>query len=242
MAMTFQFSKKEGQPQWLYIQNNFINVNGPERILSAAAGGLLFCSALKNVLHSPLKALIKTAAGSILLYRGITGHCPLYEKLDINTAEIENINIKTKFLVNRPRAEVYTVWRQLENLPLFMRHLESVEQKGPVYSRWKAKLPGNIGTISWNAEIVEDKDYFIGWQSLKGSDIFNAGKVEFRDAPGGTEIQAAISYKAPAGAFGTQIARLLNPVFKKMVEEDISNFKDFIENDGIVVRDGETVL
>jgi len=240
--MTFQFSEKAGEPRWLYIKNNFINVNGPERVISAAAAGLLFYSAAKNVFRSPFASIIKTAAGGLMLYRGLTGHCPVYEKLNINTAEIENINIKIEFIVKRPRAEVYAAWRRLENLPLFMRHLVNVEEKGPRFSRWKAKLPGSIGTISWNAEIVEDKDYFIGWQSLKGSDIFNAGKVEFRDVPEGTEIQAAISYKAPAGAFGTQIAKLLNPVFKKMVENDIRNFKDFIENDGTIVREGETVL
>src|SRR5690606_21500612 len=138
MAMTFQFSEHGGQPRWLYVKNNFINVNGPERILSAAAAGFLFYSAVKNVFHSPLGSLVKTAASGLLLYRGITGHCPIYEEFDMNTAEIVNINIKSGFVVTKPRAEVYAFWRKLENLPLFMRHLVSVEQKGPKYSRWKA--------------------------------------------------------------------------------------------------------
>ena len=154
---------------------------------------------------------------------------------------MENINVKCNFTVNKNRADVYAFWRRLENLPLFMRHITSVEEFDEKTSRWKAAIPGNLGTITWISEIVEDKDYFIGWRSIEGSDIFNAGKVEFNDAPNGqgTEIQVAVSYKAPGGAFGTQVGKLLNPVFENFVREDIRNFKQFIESGEVPTIDGQ---
>jgi uncharacterized membrane protein len=222
--------------------NPFINVNIPERILSVAAGTFLAYSGVKNLVHSPIGSVTKTLTGGLLLFRGLTGHCPIYSERGTNTNKIENINIKSNFTVNRPRVEVYQFWRRLENLPLFMRHLERVEQTDDRHSHWVAKIPGNLGTISWNAEIVEDKDFFIGWQSVEGSDIFNAGKVEFKDAPQeqGTEIQAVISYKAPAGAFGTQVAKLLNPAFENFIREDVRNFKQFIEAGEIPTIEGQS--
>ena len=242
MAVSFQHVRQEPNGITTHTKSNFINVNVPERIMSVAAGAYLVFSSIKNFSKTPIFSSTGALAGGLLLFRGISGHCPVYAQTGIDTGKVENINIKSNFTVNKSRAEVYAFWRRLENLPLFMRHIESVEQLDEKNSRWKAKIPGNITTLNWEAEIVEDKDYFIGWQSKEGSDIFNAGKVEFRDAPGGqgTEIQAVISYKAPGGAFGTQIGKLLNPIFENYVREDIRNFKQFIESGEIPTIEGQS--
>ncbi len=140
------------------------------------------------------------------------------------------MNIKTILFVNKPRQEVYAFWRNLSNLPLFMEHLKSVKTLDKNRSKWKAWLPGKIGTISWKAEIVKDEPgLLLGWNSLPDSTIDNAGKVEFRDADGGTELRVIITYRAPLGALGAGLAKLLNPTFESIIEEDVKSFKYFIE-------------
>jgi uncharacterized membrane protein len=52
---------------------------------------------------------------------------------------------------------VYAFWRRLENLPLFMKHLSNVTEIDAKHSHWEAVVPGNIGKIKWNAEIVKEK-------------------------------------------------------------------------------------
>jgi uncharacterized membrane protein len=96
----------------------------------------------------------------------------------------------------------------------------------------EAVLPGSIATIRWDAEIVkETPDRLIGWQSVSNSMIENAGKIEFRDAvDGGTEMDIIISYRPPAGDLGAGVAKWLNPIFRKLVVEDVKNFKYYIEN------------
>jgi len=213
-----------------------VNVEWPERLASIAAGARLFSGGLKNLLHHPLRNMVVTAAGGYLVYRGITGNCPLYSYIYNKTSHdrISNINIRTSVYVDKPRREVYDFWRNLENLPLFMSHLRSVNQLDTKRSTWEAKLPGNIGTVSWDAEIVnEDPGKVIGWKSVEGSDIDNAGKVEFMDAADGkgTVIQAVISYLPPTGGYiKSKIAGLMSPVFEKLVRSDINNFKHFIES------------
>jgi len=72
----------------------------------------------------------------------------------------------------------------------------------------------------------------LGWQSVPGSAINNAGKVEFRDAEeGGTELIVVISYRAPAGDLGAGIAKVLNPILEKIVRNDINSFKEYIEGE-----------
>ena len=72
----------------------------------------------------------------------------------------------------------------------------------------------------------------IGWQSLPNSTINKAGKVIFHDALNGqgTELEVVIIYHPPAGELGSGIAKLLNPVFEKIIRQDVLNFKEYIEN------------
>ena len=208
--------------------NTVINVTLKERIVSVLAGGVFLGRGLKRL------SLVQTLLGGYLVYRGASGHCFVYSQMQRSkyTSKAESVNIQTRMIVNRPRAEVYDFWRKLENLPLFMKHLQSVREVDEKRSHWEANVPGNLTTVKWDAEIVkEEEGTLISWRSLPGATIENAGKVDFSDALGhrGTEMHVVITYRPPAGKVGSSIAWLLTPVFKKMIEKDISNFKQFIE-------------
>jgi uncharacterized membrane protein len=100
--------------------------------------------------------------------------------------------------------------------PLFMHHLASVSEVDALHSRWEAIIPANLGRIRWNAEIVKDEyGTLIGWQSIAGSTIENAGRVEFRDVEEGTELRVTITYRPPAGDIGVALAKVINPGFPK---------------------------
>jgi uncharacterized membrane protein len=211
-----------------------INVGNNERIVSAALGAFLLSSGLGNILKHPIEGLVKTALGGLLLYRGASGNCPVYTSMG-KTKGVEHtsaVNIRTSLIVNKPKDEVYAFWRKLENLPLFMKHLASVTEIDNKHSHWEAIIPGNIGKVKWNAEIVkEEEGYMIGWQSIPNSMVNNAGKVTFNDAQNGqgTELEVVISYHPPAGELGAGVAKLINPVFEKIIRQDVMNFKDYIE-------------
>ncbi|WP_208094526.1 SRPBCC family protein [Mucilaginibacter agri] len=212
--------------------NAHINLEWPERYVSIAAGVKLGFSGLTHIFKHPFTSILKMGAGGYLLNRGITGHCELYSKLGKTTTEPINVNIRSSFTVNKPRFEVYSFWRKLDNLPLFMKHLESVEVLDNKRSHWVLKLPTNVTTVSWDAEIVKDEPgEMIGWSSLPDSTIDNAGKVRFQDGPepGTTLIDVVISYQPPAGGVGTGFAYILSPVFKGMVNEDVRNFKQYMD-------------
>jgi len=215
-------------------QEPSINLSQAERTLSIAGGTKLALSGLKGIFRSPFASIMKIGAAGYLLNRGITGHCAVYASMGRNSTEPVNVNIRSSFFVAKPREEVYAFWRQLDNLPLFMKHLESVEMIDDVRSHWVLKLPLGAPSLSWDAEIVhDDPGYMIGWSSLPDSMIDNAGKVRFQDSPDGlgTLLDVTISYRPPAGGFGGSIAHILNPVFKNMVDKDVRNFKQYMDID-----------
>lgn len=205
------------------------NVNTSERLLSILSGYYLLRSAVAN------KSWLRALLGGFLMYRGGSGHCPVVESIEHSRASdpVRIINLRTRMIVNRPRNEVYAFWRRLGNLPRFMKHLESVSELDKKRSSWRAKIPGGIGVIEWDAEVVkEEEGQFLGWQSLPGSMITNAGKVEFRDAgEGATELAVVISYEAPLGAAGEAVSRALTPLFKQMIRADLEGFREYAEGE-----------
>ncbi len=211
-----------------------VNVKWPERIASITIGVRLLSGGIRKLTSHPVRNSILMLAGSYLVYRGLTGNCPLYTRLSkIGIKKASNINIRTMLIVNKPRKWVYEFWRKLENLPLFMTHLSKVEEIDEKRSHWEAGLPGNIAKISWDAEIVNDEPgHMTAWRSVPGSMIDMTGKVEFSDTPGndGTIIKVTISYQPPKNAIASTVAKLLTPAFEKLVRDDVAKFKEYAES------------
>src|SRR4051812_39822452 len=137
--------------------SSVINVGGTERLASAAIGFLLLRAGLRG------GGLLTSIVGGYLLYRGASGNCPVYSQFGINTGntilhKTDAVNIRTTIVVNKPRQEVYDFWRKLENLPRFMKHLETVTEMDGKRSHWEAKIPGGVGKLSWDAEVIKEEN------------------------------------------------------------------------------------
>ncbi|HYI97184.1 MAG TPA: SRPBCC family protein [Bryobacteraceae bacterium] len=141
--------------------------------------------------------------------------------------------------INKPPETVYQFWRDLENLPRFMSHLESVQSTGDGRSHWKAKAPAGR-TVEWDAEITEDQpDARIAWKSLEGSDVENRGMVTFERAPGnrGTILRVELNYTPPGGSFASYIAKLFGEEPGQQIEDDLRRLKQILEIGDIVRSD-----
>jgi uncharacterized membrane protein len=208
------------------------NVGDGERVLSAVAGSLLLYFVTKK--HKVESLLL--LGGGYLLYRAISGHCPVSAALRSNDrpSPASNVNIRTRVIVARPRAEVYAFWRRLENWPLFMRHLENVDELDAATSAWRLKVPG-MGDVRWEARILKDlKNTELSLHSVPGAIIETTAKINFSDTPGNaTRIDVLLSYRVPQGAIGERLSRMLTPAFREKVYEDIHNFKHYFEDAGV---------
>ncbi|WP_417388559.1 SRPBCC family protein [Gimesia sp.] len=213
------------------------NVANSERVLSLAGGG---CLVLMGLRRGSAAGLLGIATGASLLYRGWTGHCHLYEGLGINTAQPhrtrpgvpahQGSKVHRALHINRNRQDVYDFWRNFENLPRIMQHLESVTVIDDKCSQWVARAPlGKI--LQWKAEIITDKPgEVIAWQSLPGSQVDTAGSVHFNDSSaGGTDLVVSIKYNPPGGRLVTQIAHLLGQDLQSELDQDLKDLKQLME-------------
>src|ERR1043165_6848311 len=201
-------------------QGATVNVGQTERWISAVGGGAL---ALYGVTRGSLGGIALALVGAALLQRGYTGHCNLYEAVGFNTSgdtplrNSENVSVPAErgtkveksVTINRPASELYSFWRNFENLPLFMNHLESVQSIGGERTHWVAKGPA-CTSVEWDAEVYNEKrDELIAWRTLEGSQVSSAGSVRFEPAPdGGTVVRVTLKYDPPGGKLGSFVARL----------------------------------
>ena len=205
-----------------------VNVGDKERIVSALAGSMLIYALAKKHTVSTLLLL----GGGYLLYRAVSGHCAVYDAVGTRAAgRSGDLRVRTHVVVNRPRSEVYAMWRRLENLPSFMRHLENVDELDERTSAWRLKMPGGMGDVRWETRIVkEEKGVELSWNSVPGSAIRNTGKINFSDTPGkGTRVDVMLLYGVSPGPIGERMADLLTPAFRQRVEDDILHFSDYAE-------------
>jgi uncharacterized membrane protein len=137
--------------------------------------------------------------------------------------------------IDRPAEELFGFWRQLDNLPLFMSHLNEVKIIDSKRSHWVAAAP--VGrTVSWDAEIInEHENSLIAWRSCEGSDVDNAGSVRFQAGPPGrgTEVTVSLEYVPMGGAIGKLIATWLGQWVEQnpddQIQDDLRAFKALME-------------
>ncbi|HEX2979011.1 MAG TPA: SRPBCC family protein [Anaerolineaceae bacterium] len=221
-------------------KGRIVNVGKTERVLSMVGGSSLIGA---GVFKRGIWGLLMIAGGGYLVYRGAVGHSILYRMLNINRAGpgIEKIRVERAVTVNQPVPVVYQYWRNLENLPRFMGNVESVQVRDNRLSHWTVKAP--LGqSVDWDAEIsAEQENEYIGWRSVPGADIQNAGWVRFRPAPGqrGTEVIVQLQYDPPAGSLGAAFAKLTGREPDVQVREDLRRFKQILETGEIPTNEGQ---
>ena len=226
-----------------------INVGMTERKITSGIGAALILLGLRR---GSLGGLFTAGLGGALIYRGVTGYCPMYESLGIDTREQgegappeqyfqRGIHVEQAFTINRSPEELYAFWRKLDNLPQFMEHLESVTVQDEKRSHWVARGPAGV-RVEWDAEIINDEpNQTIAWRSLAGAEVDNAGSVRFVPGRGdrGTEVHIVMDYIPPAGRVGKWVATLFGKNPESTIREELRNFKRIMEIGEVPTIEGQ---
>jgi len=143
----------------------------------------------------------------------------------------EGARVDKAITIEKPVSEVYSFWHRFENLPRFMRHLESVTVQDDLHSHWVVKTFGGK-KLEWDSEIIEQRQSeMISWRSLPGADVDNAGSVWFTPVPGGTGtvVRLEMKYVPPGGKAGALISKMFRQDADSEIEEDLHRLKTLLE-------------
>jgi uncharacterized membrane protein len=217
-----------------------INVGPAERWISGIAGAALIALGLGR---KRLRGWLVPLGGG-LIARAVTGRCPVNARIGRNTARradreeptfdsfqrSEEFKIEQGVIIGRPRDELFRFWRNLENLPRFMDHLQAVSVLDDRHSHWVVKGPGGV-RLEWDAEITHEvENELIAWRSLPGSDVEHRGAVHFSPVHnGGTEVRVILRYRTRGGIAGNAITQILGERPSEQIVDDLRRFKQVME-------------
>jgi uncharacterized membrane protein len=209
-----------------------------EGVWSRVVGDALDLTSLGMAAANPnaKKGRIAFATANVLAVTALDVMCAM----QLSGNGTRGIHAKGSCVVNRAPEDVYAFWRNFENFPRFMRHVESVQDLGDGRSHWKVKGPAGM-EVEWDETIIADfPNEVITWRSLEGSDVDNAGAVRFERAPGnrGTIVKVNLEYNPTAGVLGSMVAKLFGEEPEQQLDDDLRRFKQVMEIGEVVVSEG----
>ncbi|MBF9127876.1 SRPBCC family protein [Plantactinospora sp. S1510] len=211
-------------------------------VWTRVAGDAMDLAALANAMRDRQGRRRQRLGATLAVVAGITAVDVLAGVLSTRAAGARRraVRASATVTINRSADEVYRFWRDFENLPRFMYHLESVRSDGDGRSHWTVKGPAGR-RVEWDAEVVEDHlSEMISWRSVRGARVPNAGRVRFARAAGGrgTEVRVELAYAPPGGAVGRAVAKLFGEEPEQQIRDDLRRFKQVMETGEVVRSDG----
>jgi uncharacterized membrane protein len=128
--------------------------------------------------------------------------------------------------IERPIAEVWQLWSDLEQMPNWMKWIESVQisDRQPGLSSWK--LGTETFNFTWRSRIVKQVHHqIIQWESIDG--LPNRGAIRFYDQAPDTIVKLSVAYAIP-GIIGQVMDRLfLGRLVESTLQADLDRFRDY---------------
>jgi uncharacterized membrane protein len=128
--------------------------------------------------------------------------------------------------VKVPMELTWNLWSDLEQMPRWMKWIDSVEvlEDNPDLSRWKLASGGL--EFSWLSRIEKLVPHqIIQWQSVDG--LPNRGAVRFYDRHDSSIVKLTVAYAIP-GILGKLMDNLfLGRVVESTIEADLERFRDY---------------
>ena len=131
--------------------------------------------------------------------------------------------------VNAPIDLVWNLWSDLEQMPLWMKWIDSVKilEDNPELSRWKLASRGF--EFTWLSRILKLIPHqIIQWESVDG--LPNKGAVRFYDRHDSSIVKLTVAYAIP-GILGQLMDNLfLGRIVESTIAADLERFRDYINN------------
>lgn len=191
--------------------------------------------------HLALAAVAVAGIAAVDIWAGMQSRRHARQSVEASTPK-GVVSVDKTITINRTPDECYRFWRDFENLPRFMQHLESIEVLSDTRSRWRAKAPAGA-SVEWESELTVDRPgELLAWHSLPDADIDNAGTVSFKRAAGGrgTVVRVSLEYKPPGGKPAALLAKLFGEEPAQQVADELRHFKQLIETGEITTTIGQS--
>lgn len=210
-------------------------------VWTRVGGDVMDLAALGKALNSRRNNRNRVAAATaavvgVTLLDFLTGQELRRESRTMGGRRERGVHVAESITINRSAEEIYSFWRNFENLPHFMSNLDSVQTIDDRRLHWRMRAPTGM-QLEWDAELIDDQPgRLIAWRSLPGADLPNSGAVRFVPAPGdrGTEVHLELNLDLPGARVAGPFAKLLG---REQVANNLRRLKQLLEAGEIIKSD-----
>jgi uncharacterized membrane protein len=128
--------------------------------------------------------------------------------------------------VDAPVELVWSLWSDLEQMPRWMKWIDSVTilAEDPELSRWKLATGGL--EFSWMSRITGLVPHqIIQWESMDG--LPNRGAIRFYDHKGTSTVKLTVAYSIPSFIGKLMDNLFLGRVVESTLQADMDRFRDY---------------
>jgi len=228
-------------------ENAGVNVSRGERVASSALGALLLAAGASR---RSVGAAATGLFGAALLYRGLSGHCHVYQALRLSSADDakttavqsqdEMASVKRTVTIERSAQELYDLWREPQNVQKIMEFFAQTRSAADGGTQWTIRTP--IGKVfECDTRIVQDlRGERLQWESGANSAFRNSGSIRFAQARGnrGTLVTLELILEPSGGRLARGAARILRIVPDTIALKVLQRFKNLAETGEIATATG----
>jgi uncharacterized membrane protein len=151
----------------------------------------------------------------------------------------QTVRMEGEISVDVPPAQMFRLWRNVENLPALVSHLESVERRGGRRSRWVMR-GGGEAPLAWDVEADDEiENEHLGWHSVRGAPVDSRTSISFFPVDDGasTRVRLEVAY-TPTGdePSSVDLTRVLGRCLRNL-DDDLASMKRRIEAGERIARD-----
>ncbi|NJP09826.1 MAG: hypothetical protein HC866_10335 [Leptolyngbyaceae cyanobacterium RU_5_1] len=129
--------------------------------------------------------------------------------------------------IDAPIDLVWGLWSDLEQMPRWMKWIDSVKvlENNPDLSRWK--LASGAFEFTWLSRITNLVDHkIIQWESVDG--LPNRGAIRFYDrGEDGSIVKLTFGYSAPGILFQLMDKLFLGRIVESTTQADLERFREY---------------
>ena len=128
--------------------------------------------------------------------------------------------------VDVPIELVWNLWSDLEQMPRWMKWIDSVRilEDDPELSRWKLASGGFEFTwLSRITKLVEHQ--IIQWEAVDG--LPNRGGIRFYDHKGSSTVKLTVAYSIPSFLGKLMDNLFLGRIVESTIQADMNRFRDY---------------
>jgi uncharacterized membrane protein len=146
--------------------------------------------------------------------------------------------VRTSAIIQAEADELYSLWRDIENVPSWQEGMAQVIKTSDRTSHWVMRKGDK--RVEWDSEILADEPgKRLAWRST-GGDLDNAGEVVFESSPTGRGTMVTLLQEFRLGKLANLWETLTGRNPKQGVVENLRHFKALAETGEIPRTQGQS--